>query len=45
MHLVRDRAHEFGVRGIDREALWFDLGAAVARKDKIVRGIIEGIYG
>jgi pyruvate/2-oxoglutarate dehydrogenase complex dihydrolipoamide dehydrogenase (E3) component len=45
MHLVRDRAHEFGVRGLDREALWFDLAAAVARKDKIVQGIIDGIYG
>jgi pyruvate/2-oxoglutarate dehydrogenase complex dihydrolipoamide dehydrogenase (E3) component len=45
MHLVRDRAHEFGVRGIDPDALWFDLAAAVARKDRIVQGIIDGIYG
>ena len=44
MHLVRYRAHEFGVRGIDKEALWFDLAAAMARKDKIVQGIIDGIY-
>lgn len=44
MHLVRDRAHEFGVRGIDKEALWFDLAAAMARNDKIVQGIIDGIY-
>ncbi|MFQ5419394.1 MAG: FAD-dependent oxidoreductase, partial [Anaerolineae bacterium] len=45
MHLVRDRAHEFGVRGIDPTTIWFDLETAVARKDKIVQGIIDGIYG
>ena len=45
MHLVRDRAYEFGVRGIDPGALWLDLAAAVARKDKIVQGIVDGIYG
>ena len=45
MHLVRERAHEFGVRGIDRDALWFDLAAAVERKNQIIQGIIDGIYG
>jgi len=44
MHLVRDRAAEFGIRGIDPERLWFDLPANVARKDKIIQGIIDGIY-
>jgi len=43
MHLVRDRAHQFGVRGIDPQALSFDLAAAVGRKDEIVGGIISGI--
>ncbi|RMH01989.1 MAG: dihydrolipoamide dehydrogenase [Chloroflexi bacterium] len=45
MHLVRDRAHEFGVRGIDPEKVWLDLTAVVARKDGIVKGIVDGIYG
>lgn len=45
MHLVQKRAHEFGVRGVDPEEITFDLPAAVARKDAIVRGIIQGIYG
>ena len=45
MHLVRERAHEFGVRGIDTDALWFDLAAAVERKNQIIQGIIDGIYG
>jgi pyruvate/2-oxoglutarate dehydrogenase complex dihydrolipoamide dehydrogenase (E3) component len=45
MHMVRDRAAEFGVRGIDPTKIWFDLETAVARKDKIVQGIIDGIYG
>jgi dihydrolipoamide dehydrogenase len=31
MHLVRERAAEFGVRGIEPEKLSFDLAAAVAR--------------
>jgi pyruvate/2-oxoglutarate dehydrogenase complex dihydrolipoamide dehydrogenase (E3) component len=44
MHLVRERAAEFGVRGIEPEKLSFDLAAAVARKDGIVAGIHEGIY-
>ncbi len=44
MHLVRDRAAEFGVRGVDPSALSFDLSAAVVRKDAIVAGIHEGIY-
>ena len=45
MRLVRDRAAEFGVRGVDPDALWFDLPATVARKDQIIQGIIDGIYG
>lgn len=45
MHLVRDRAHEFGVRGVDPSALWFDLATAVARKNQIIQGVIDGIYG
>jgi len=44
MHLVRDRAYEFGVRGIDPDALSLDLAAVVARKNGIVQGIIDGIY-
>jgi pyruvate/2-oxoglutarate dehydrogenase complex dihydrolipoamide dehydrogenase (E3) component len=45
MHLVRNRAYEFGVRGIDPDKLSMDISAAVARKDRIVKGIINGIYG
>ncbi|MFQ5401751.1 MAG: dihydrolipoyl dehydrogenase family protein [Anaerolineae bacterium] len=45
MHLVRDRAHEFGVRGVEPEQVWLDMTAVVARKDGIVKGIIDGIYG
>ena len=45
MRLVRDRAYEFGARGIDPTQIWFDLAAAVARKDKIVQDIVDGIYG
>jgi pyruvate/2-oxoglutarate dehydrogenase complex dihydrolipoamide dehydrogenase (E3) component len=45
MQLVRDRAQYFGVRGVDPDALSFDLSATVARKDKIIHGIIDGIYG
>ena len=45
MHLVRERAYEFGVRGVDPSALSFDLAAAIARKDRIIQGIIDGIYG
>lgn len=44
MHLVQRRAHEFGVRGVDPEKVHFDLAAAVARKDRVVGGVIEGIY-
>ena len=44
MHLVRERAYEFGVRGINPSDLSFDLPTAVARKDAIVQGIIDGIY-
>lgn len=45
MHLVKQRAREFGVRGVKPEEITFDLSAAVARKDAIVKGIISGIYG
>ncbi len=45
MHLVRHRAYEFGARGIDPAKIWFDLETAVARKDQIVQGIIDGILG
>ena len=45
MHMVRDRAYEFGVRGIDPTKLWFDLETAVIRKDNIVQSIIDGING
>jgi pyruvate/2-oxoglutarate dehydrogenase complex dihydrolipoamide dehydrogenase (E3) component len=44
MHLVQRRAHEFGVRGVDPNAVSFDLSAAMARKNGIVHGIIDGIY-
>jgi len=44
MHLVRDRAAEFGVRGVDSESVSMDLAAAVARKDAIIEGIIGGIH-
>ena len=44
MHLVRKRSHEFGVRGVDPNAVTFDLASAVARKDRIVAGVIQGIY-
>lgn len=44
MHLVKHRAHEFGVRGVNPDAITFDLAAAVARKDAIVNGIISGIH-
>ncbi len=45
MHLVRERAHGFGVRGVVPSALEFDVAAAVARKNSIVRGIVDGIHG
>ncbi len=44
MHLIKRRAHEFGVRGVNPDAVTFDLAAAVARKDAIVKGIIDGVY-
>ena len=43
-HLVRDRAVEFGVVGVDPEKISFDLATAVARKDTIVSGIHANIY-
>ncbi len=43
MHLARHRAAEFGVRGVDPQALSFDLAAAMQRKDTIVAGIVSGI--
>jgi len=44
MHLVQYRAHEFGVRGVNPDVLSFDLPAAMARKNYIVKGIIEGVH-
>ncbi len=44
MHLVKRRAHEFGVRGVNPETITFDLATAIARKDAIVKGILSGIY-
>ncbi len=44
MHLVRDRAAEFGVRGVEPDAISMDMAAAVARKDAIVAGIQAGIH-
>ena len=44
MYLVKHRAYEFGVRGLNPEAITFDLAAAVARKDAIVNGILSGIH-
>lgn len=44
MHLVQARAYEFGVRGLDTNSLSFDLAAAVARKDTIIKGVIDGIH-
>lgn len=44
MHLVRERAYEFGVRGVDPAALSFNLPTAMARKNAIVQGIVKGIY-
>lgn len=43
MHLARNRAAEFGVRGVVPQALSFDLAAAMQRKDAIVAGIVAGI--
>jgi mercuric reductase len=43
-HLVRERAHEFGVRGLDPEKLDFDLPLAMSRKDRVVQSIIDGLY-
>lgn len=44
MHLVKQRAHEFGVRGVNPDDISFDLAAAMHRKNKIVDGIVTGIY-
>ncbi len=44
VHLVRQHAHEFGVRNIEPEKISFDLAAAVARKEAIVGEIISGIH-
>lgn len=44
MHLVKKRAYEFGVRGVDPGTILFDLDASVARKDAIVKGVVDGIY-
>jgi len=44
MHLVQRRAHEFGVRGVNPDAITFDLAAAIARKNAIIQGIIAGAH-
>jgi len=44
MHLVRDRAAEYGVVGVDPQKLSFDLAKAVARKDSIVAWVHSGVY-
>lgn len=44
MHLVKEKAGLYGVRGVDPDEITFDLAAAVARKDQIVQGIIDGIH-
>ncbi|MCH7663190.1 MAG: hypothetical protein IH859_04885, partial [Chloroflexi bacterium] len=44
VHLVREKAAKYGVRGIDPDEILFDLVVAMERKDKVVRGIIDGIY-
>ena len=43
MHLVARRAAEFGVEVEDQ--VRFNLPAAVKRKNTIVQGIVDGIYG
>jgi pyruvate/2-oxoglutarate dehydrogenase complex dihydrolipoamide dehydrogenase (E3) component len=43
MHLAARRAAEFGVEV--EGSVKFNLAKAVARKDAIVQGIIDGIYG
>lgn len=43
MHLVARRAAEFGVE--IEGSIKFNLAKAVARKDAIVQGILDGIYG
>ncbi len=43
-HLVREHAHKFGVRGLENAELDFDLPVAMARKDRIVQNIIDGLY-
>ena len=43
MHLVARRAAEFGVE--IEGPVRFNLATAVARKDAIVGGIVDGIYG
>lgn len=44
MNLVKEKADLFGVKGVDPEQVWFDLGTAMDRKDNIVQGIIDGIH-
>jgi len=44
VHLVREKAAKYGVRGVDPDEILFDLAAAMKRKDKVVQGIIDGIY-
>jgi len=44
MHLIKERALEFGVRGVNPEDISFDLPMTVARKDTVVQGIVNGIH-
>ncbi len=44
MHLVRDRAAEYGVVGVDPQKISFDLAKAVARKDRVVAWVHSGVY-
>lgn len=44
MHLVKRRAHEFGVRGVNPDVVTFDLAAAIAHKNAIIQGIIAGAH-
>lgn len=42
--MVREKAAKYGVRGVDPDEILFDLAVSMKRKDKVVQGIIDGIY-
>jgi pyruvate/2-oxoglutarate dehydrogenase complex dihydrolipoamide dehydrogenase (E3) component len=44
MHLIKDKVNLFGIEGVNPAEIRFNLAAAVARKDIIVQGIINGIH-